>query len=937
MTASLKRRNFFKLISLAAGSVPALTSAARSRAAGLPNDRASGVDGASDAAAAAPLQWLGGRPSSQFTGTTWGTPWPQGRVTKDSGFVLDSSDGARTPVQSWPLAYWPDGSIKWSAHALAPQDAGHDARSFTLSPVPVASDARSSADGFVTENADDIRIDTGVLQGVVAKTGVMLFHSLARIGHVTLSDGHLVVLTDETSHGTAASDEAQPLLRREYRGWIDTATVEHAGASRAVLKLSGTHRPQNGNAEGMSAPLIPFVVRLYFYKGSDAVRVVHSLIYDADPARTFIRGVGLRFSQALSGELHDRYVRFAGDDGGVFREAVRGLTGLRRDPGNAVTAAQLAGRATPPVAEWPPVFAHDLRFVPAFGHYRLLQPNPDGFTIAKRTQRGCGWIRSASGTRAPGTAYLGDARGGVAFGIRNFWQSYPAQIDIADAHTDRAAVTLWLWAPDAPAMDLRAYHDDMGEDSYALQRDALDITYEDYEPGFASPYGIGRTSEIELQLFDSTPSNDTLAAVSRRIQNPPRLLPSSAWMHEARAFSAFWHPAQVRPTPQAARLQQQLGWQYDYYRGQIAQRKWYGFWDYGDVMHTYDAARHVWRYDVGGFAWDNGELSTEIWLWHYFLHSGRADVFLTAEAMTRHCSEVDVHHIGRFSPLGSRHDVQHWGDSAKQLRVSTVTNHRFFYYLTADERTGDLLREQVDAVERLRQILPGRKIGQSFPALDPEHHASVSFGTDWGAVSAAWLTEWERTGEPHYRDKLLASMQSIADQPHGFFTGIGVMDLRTGRFIRDTTGTISVSHLSAVFGLPEVCSELLRCLPDTSFRDAWLKYCTLYSATPQQQIAALGQSLGKLNLSQGHARLLAFAGVENHQPALVRRAWAQFFAGKAGITYADQTSRRIGVPEVLDEIDEAPVISTNAAAQWGLGAIGLLALAAQSQPEDHTG
>lgn len=25
-------------------------------------------------------------------------------------------------------------------------------------------------------------------------------------------------------------------------------------------------------------------------------------------------------------------------------------------------------------------------------------------------------------------------------------------------------------------------------------------------------------------------------------------------------------------------------------------------------MHTYDQTRHTWRYDVGGFAWDNGEL-----------------------------------------------------------------------------------------------------------------------------------------------------------------------------------------------------------------------------------------------------------------------------------------------------------------------------------------
>jgi hypothetical protein len=41
-------------------------------------------------------------------------------------------------------------------------------------------------------------------------------------------------------------------------------------------------------------------------------------------------------------------------------------------------------------------------------------------------------------------------------------------------------------------------------------------------------------------------------------------------------------------------------------------------------------------------------LSTDLWLWLYFLHTGRADVFKRAEAMTRHTGEVDVYHSGRF-------------------------------------------------------------------------------------------------------------------------------------------------------------------------------------------------------------------------------------------------------------------------------------------------
>ena len=78
--------------------------------------------------------------------------------------------------------------------------------------------------------------------------------------------------------------------------------------------------------------------------------------------------------------------------------------------------------------------------------------------------------------------------------------------------------------------------------------------------------------------------------------------------------------------------------------------------------------------------------------------------FRFAEAMTRHTGEVDVHHLGRFAPLGSRHNVMHWGCSAKQLRISTALNRRYYYFLTADERVGDLMREQIEAARTLRTV-----------------------------------------------------------------------------------------------------------------------------------------------------------------------------------------------------------------------------------------
>ena len=133
----------------------------------------------------------------------------------------------------------------------------------------------------------------------------------------------------------------------------------------------------------------------------------------------------------------------------------------------------------------------------------------------------------------------------------------------------------------------------------------------------------------------------------------------------------------------------------DFYRGQVEERSWYGFWDYGDIMHNYDFGRHEWRYDVGGWAWANTELMPDMLLWYSFLRTGRADLFRMAEAMTRHTSEVDVYHIGPFAPLGSRHNVNHFGDGAKQPRASHDGIKEFYYFLAADDRIGDLMHEQI--------------------------------------------------------------------------------------------------------------------------------------------------------------------------------------------------------------------------------------------------
>lgn len=75
------------------------------------------------------LRWLEGKPA-ESPGSTWGIPWGQGRFPEGQRFQLVADEGATVPVQTWPLAYWPDGSLKWTGHAVGP---AANAERFTLS------------------------------------------------------------------------------------------------------------------------------------------------------------------------------------------------------------------------------------------------------------------------------------------------------------------------------------------------------------------------------------------------------------------------------------------------------------------------------------------------------------------------------------------------------------------------------------------------------------------------------------------------------------------------------------------------------------------------------------------------------------------------------------------------------------------------------------
>jgi hypothetical protein len=477
---------------------------------------------------------------------------------------------------------------------------------------------------------------------------------------------------------------------------------------------------------------------------------------------------------------------------------------------------------------------------------------------------------------------------------------------------------VWLWSPDAPTMDLRHY-DTKAHD--------LDSSYEDVQPGFSTPHGIARTSELMLYPSASVPAREDSVRHARIASEPPLLVCTPEYLHSLRVFGIWSLPS--RTTPFRRAIEDQLDAVIAHYQKEVEQRRWYGFWDYGDVMHAYDAQRHVWRYDVGGFAWDNTELGSDMWLWYSFLRTGRADIFRMAEAMTRHTTEVDCYHLGRFAMLGSRHNVRHWGCGAKELRISQAAYRRFHYYLTTDERTGDLMHAVVNADQTLTTLDPMR-LARPVSQMPSKYPARIRGGPDWLALIGNWMTEWERTGDMKWRDKIIAGMDSIAGFPYGFLSGpenLYGYDPATGKMYTLADDPFGTYNLVTNMGGAEVVFELNELIDHAGWHKAWLQHCRLTNAP--KDVVSRDMTSGIEGADASHAgagRLAAYAYLRTKNPAFARRALAQLRSTR-------YQPRRVEGAQALTPIDEVPFVSTNTAAQSSLNAIEVLEMCADQLPE----
>jgi hypothetical protein len=843
------------------------------------------------------LNWLEDAPDRPV-GVTWGVPWKEGEFTRNAPLSLTNQAGTSLPMQSWPTAYWPDGSVKWSAHAAVIPASEH--KSFTIRKKTPSSSALNLK---VVEKENLIEVDTGIIRCLIAKEGNTIIQSLLRRNIEIGKNGRLLALQKNAEESCTAGTYRQ----ERFVSRVTSATVEQAGPIRCVIKLTGRHRCDTSKREW-----IPFDMRLYFYAGMEDIKIVHTFLYDGNPQEDFIQGLGLSFQVPMRGPLYNRHVRFVGETG-VFADSPKGLL-TRKTKGRyaELYRQQVKGEIICFDAQEDANFINLLDDSAVWDSFKMIQESSFHYRIAKRTKQGCSWVKAGVGQRAKGLAYAGSIDGGLSICLRNFWQKYPSSMEIKNMSTEQAVLTAWFWSPETHAMDMRHYDTETHVNS----------SYEGAEELRATPFGVGNTSELQIRVNDSTPTSDELLGFASSSQSPPLLICDPAYYHKVQAFGIWSLPD--RSTPIKAMLEERLDDILTFYMKEVEERDWYGFWDYGDFMHSYDPIRHVWNYDLGGCAWQNTELVPNMWLWYSFLRTGRSDVFRLAEAMTRHTSEVDIHHIGEYAGLGSRHNVVHWGCGCKEARISMAGLHRYYFYLTADDRIGDIMDDMKDADYATVALDPMRTY---FPK--DGHPTHVRIGPDWAAFCSNWLTRWERYEDITYRDKIMTGIEDIKPLQFRLMTG------PTFGYNPETSKLTYLGddnwgrHLAICMGGPQIWFEMAQILKDAEWESMIAEFGEFYNLPPEEKTK---RTNGAINPDNFHHPVLSVAiaaygayFLKNYD--LARTCWEILLTNPFGCTDLKYETERV---TYLQELDEITWMNTNEASQWSLNTIISLELIADA-------
>lgn len=712
---------------------------------------------------------------------TGGVALPQGKVKNP--YSLKLYNGMRLlEYQTKPLAYWPDGSVKWLLLTFRDDIQAADANmnkmnemnripfevmfrdgSKRLYGLCCSPSIHGSHNKGLAANSIHIEecqggffIDTGPMQ-------VELSLGMQWISRVVLKEREIV--RSGTDRQPIAfvdflrADEPYVAMTTHPPGeedpgpvYIDQIDVVTPGPFRAVLCLKG-------EAKSKESPAV--IIYLEFYAGRSFIKMNHTVEFShKDPRKVFLRQMGIRLPVSHGEGMQETIF---GSQGGPFKLNVNGLdkAGLCQENHMCCSIWRKKGN-------------------------RLEE--------IEYNNRSRGWLN------------VSYENCGITAVIRNMWQEAPNEL-VADGRN--GCIYMYFWPPSVPLMDMRRYSDfphlSQGE-SVSDKNDWVEKVYYENDP----VVGVSKTHELLLFFHDNNVLENQLDAVAADFQSPPLIYMGEAWYRENGILFPQPDP-KLFPGITKNRDNSINFWLYH-------QKLfgWYSKWYYGNIRHRFNdglgnilsvedlldvlalplpermafslSSKRIadyfpgnnWAFDNGRWGWGNTEGLPGLFFQQEYMRTGNREVFFMAEAIARYSRDVVTRHSGMWFGAGTRHGVQPWSDGNHEERQTIFSEFRYHYYLTGDTRSRDVARK----------LLEGHYLKQGLNL-----HASHS-GRLYGL-----FTCWEMSGDPELGEIFRKYVQAfivpegICESPAVSFPGISVAnrsDINGGSFFFHVFGAMHV-------------------------------------------------------------------------------------------------------------------------------------------------
>lgn len=576
----------------------------------------------------------------------FGIPFQKGELQSPDHVRVLNADGEEIAAQKTTVSTWhpADESVKWLWVFFFADESenytveyGPDIRQgvFTDSPIMFKNNQRMNGFAEIETGPLKLRIDKGG-SGFVDR---IYFNSDANgftEDHLAATGirerGSFLDLLDE-----AGLDTSRAVIHQHF-------IEKGSGPMHAILRVEGEYeysREEHPNS--------PFVTYIHAYAGKPYLKILHTITYTGKPDQSEQPegyqhpDIATQTEKILSEEERAR-------DEGITRPKDRiasagfGLQYHLSGDLKATTALESGKWWDEGETVW---IDH-----PATGEQRLtvFQSGPDPTRIppvaaSTDEERISGFTAVVEGSRllkeaekAEGWISLSDGERGVSIALRNMVEEYPNELSI---DLENGLMHAYSWSPNEEPMSFERANTNP-------------------DGGMVGNFarGITKTTEVILSFHDAGENTEMVRNRVFQLLDPAVAHAGADWYSRSGVYGHF-----AGTGTGYDELERSLDYKYDWMLFNQKWEPWYGMFDYGDFKNYYFNNRWV--------QWANNEPAIDFQWWMHFMRTGRADIYETARAVSRHTMDVDNTHWPR--PDRYRGDTNRsldWFESQMQDEIS---------------------------------------------------------------------------------------------------------------------------------------------------------------------------------------------------------------------------------------------------------------------------